>query len=79
MNQNPIKRAFQPIKDIIIGGVVFLVPVVIIVVIVGEAINIMLELGKPLGALIPVDSAGGLFWPTYWPCSRLSSCVLLPD
>ena len=53
-------RALQPIKTIIIGGAVFLVPVVIVVIVLGKAFKIMLVVAKPLDALIPIGSVGGI-------------------
>jgi uncharacterized membrane protein len=50
----------QFIKTTIIGGLVFLVPVVIIVAILGKALEIMLLVAKPLDALIPSGSIGGI-------------------
>ena len=48
------------IKTTIIGGLVFMVPVVIVLVIAGKALEIMMLVAKPLGNLIPVDSIGGV-------------------
>lgn len=48
------------IKTTIIGGLIFLVPVVIVVVVVGKAFKIMLVVAKPVGALIPTDYIGGV-------------------
>jgi len=48
------------IKTTIIGGLVFMVPVVIVVVIAGKALEIMMLVAKPLGNLIPVDAIGGV-------------------
>ena len=48
------------IKTTIIGGLVFMVPVVIVVVIAGKALEIMMLVAKPLGNLIPIDSIGGV-------------------
>lgn len=48
------------IKTTFIGGLVFLVPVVIVVVIVGKAFQIMMVVAKPLSGWLPVDSVGGI-------------------
>ena len=48
------------IKTTIIGGLVFMVPVVIVAVVVGKAIEIMTLVAKPMGNRIPVDSIGGV-------------------
>lgn len=48
------------IKTTILGGLVFLVPVVIVVAVVGKAFNIMMLVAKPMGTLIPTDYIGGI-------------------
>ena len=48
------------IKTTIIGGVVFIVPVVIVVAIVGKAYSLMMMVAKPLDAYIPTNSIGGV-------------------
>ena len=48
------------IKTTIIGGLVFMVPIVIIVAIVGKAFRIMLMVAAPLMAYIPTGSIGGI-------------------
>ena len=48
------------IKTTIIGGLVFLVPVVIVVVVLGKAFGLMMGLAKALDQWIPVDFIGGI-------------------
>ena len=48
------------IKTTILGGLVFLVPVVIVVAVVGKAFNIMKLVANPMGTLIPTDYIGGI-------------------
>ena len=48
------------IKTTFIGGIVFLVPVVIVVAVVGKAFKIMLRVAEPIGTLIPIDFIGGV-------------------
>jgi uncharacterized membrane protein len=48
------------IKTTIIGGLVFMVPLVIVAVVVGKALEIMTLAAKPMGSQIPVDSIGGV-------------------
>ncbi|MDH3762650.1 MAG: DUF502 domain-containing protein [Gammaproteobacteria bacterium] len=48
------------IKTTIVGGIVFLVPLVIAIVIAGKAYELMLLLARPLDDLIPVDTIGGV-------------------
>ena len=48
------------IKTTIIGGLVFLVPVVILMTVFGKAYKVMLRVAKPIGTLIPIDFVGGV-------------------
>jgi len=48
------------IKTTIIGGLVFMVPVVILVFIVGKAFGIMRAVAAPLKAYVPTGSIGGI-------------------
>jgi uncharacterized membrane protein len=48
------------IKTTIIGGLVFMVPVVIFVVVFSKAYKIMMRVAEPIGALIPIDYVGGV-------------------
>jgi len=48
------------IKTTIIGGLVFMVPIVIIVAIVGKAFRIMRTVGAPLKAYVPTSYIGGI-------------------
>jgi len=48
------------LKTTIIGGLVFLVPVVVLVVVIGEAAGIMSVIAEPMADLLPVDSIGGV-------------------
>ncbi len=47
-------------RTTLIGGVLFLVPLVIIVAVVGKAIGIMRVVAEPMADLLPVDSIGGV-------------------
>lgn len=44
----------------LIGGLVFLVPVVIVIAVVGKALQLMNMLAQPVSTWIPVDSIGGV-------------------
>ena len=48
------------IKTTIIGGLVFMVPVVIVTAVVGKALEIMKRVATPMGHMLPVDSIGGV-------------------
>jgi uncharacterized membrane protein len=53
-------QKFSFIKATIVGGLVFLLPLVVIVLIIGKALKISMVVAEPLGALIPIDSVGGV-------------------
>jgi uncharacterized membrane protein len=55
-----MKGFFQLIKTTIIGGLIFLVPIIIVVAILGKAFELMIKVAKPLSAWIPLDSIGGV-------------------
>jgi uncharacterized membrane protein len=48
------------IKTTIVGGIVFMVPIIIIIVILGKAFELMLKVARPIDKLIPIDSIGGI-------------------
>ena len=50
----------QFVKTTIIGGVLFLVPIVIFIAVIGKALEVTNKLATPLAALLPVDSIGDL-------------------
>jgi uncharacterized membrane protein len=55
-----MKGRFSFLKTTIIGGIVFLVPLIIIVAIIGKALAIMKQVAGPLSSLAPIDSLGGI-------------------
>ena len=50
----------QFLKTTIIGGVVFMVPIIILIEIVGAALKITNDLASPLTAFIPIKSIGDI-------------------
>ena len=48
------------LKTTVIGGLVFLVPLVVLGLVVGEAIDVMLVVAEPMASFLPVDSIGGV-------------------
>jgi uncharacterized membrane protein len=48
------------VKTTILGGVVFLVPVVILVAVLGKAYQIMMLFAAPMSDWIPLDAVGGI-------------------
>jgi uncharacterized membrane protein len=55
-----MKGFFLLIKTTIIGGLIFLVPIIIVVAILGKAYELMIMVAKPLSAWIPLDAIGGV-------------------
>ena len=50
----------QLIRTTLIGGVIFLIPLVFVVAVVGKAIQIMKSVAVPLSELLPVESVAGV-------------------
>lgn len=50
----------QFIKTTVLGGMVFLVPVVILVAVLGKAYQIMMLVAQPMSDWIPIDAVGGI-------------------
>ncbi len=50
----------QLAKTTLIGGLLFLVPLVIIVAVLGKAISVMMVIAEPMADLLPIDSIGGV-------------------
>lgn len=48
------------LKTTVIGGVIFLIPLIIIVAILGKAFQIMMRVAEPLSALVPIDSVADI-------------------
>jgi len=51
---------WKAVRTTLLGGVLFLVPVVVIVVLAGEAFDLSLMVAEPIGEFIPVDNFGGV-------------------
>ena len=47
-------------KTTLIGGLLFLVPLVIIIVVIGKAIGVMMIVAEPMADWLPIDSVGGV-------------------
>lgn len=48
------------IKTTIVGGLLFLVPVVVVILVVGEALTLMMAVAGPMAGALPIDSLGGV-------------------
>ncbi len=48
------------IKTTVIGGLVFLVPVVVFIVVLAKAAGLMMMVAEPMAAWVPIDAVGGV-------------------
>ena len=55
-----MKNILQAIKTIVIGGAVFLVPVIIVIIVLGKAFGLMIRLAEVISKWTPIDSIGGV-------------------
>ena len=55
-----MKNMRRLIRTTLLGGIVFLIPLVIVVAVFGKAIHIMQSVAVPLGEMIPVQSVAGV-------------------
>lgn len=51
---------FQFIKTTVLGGIIFLLPVIIFIVVIRKALELTNRLATPLAKLLPVDSVPGI-------------------
>ena len=50
----------QFLKTTMIGGILFLVPFIILIAIIGKALSVMDKLAAPLARKLPIDSVAGV-------------------
>ena len=55
-----MKSIVKLLKSTLIGGIFFLVPVVLLIIVLSKAHDIMLKIAQPLSDLIPLDKIGGV-------------------
>ncbi len=55
-----MKSTSSFVKSTLIGGLFFLVPIVLLIIILSKAHDIMLKIAQPLSDLIPLDKIGGV-------------------
>src|SRR5262245_57134541 len=58
--QGIMKISFNFIKTTLLGGVIFLLPIVILATVFDKAIKIVRMLADPLNKLLPVETIGGI-------------------
>lgn len=55
-----MKNILSFVKTTIIGGILFMIPFVVIIIILGKAFQIMLKVAHPLEKLFPIEKVGGI-------------------
>jgi len=55
-----MKRSFQMFKTTVLGGLLFLLPLAVVLVVLGKLAVLMRTAAQPFDAVVPVDSAGGV-------------------
>lgn len=55
-----MKPVLNFVKSTLIGGIFFLIPIVLLIVILSKAYDLMLKIAKPLSDVIPLEQIGGV-------------------
>jgi len=55
-----MKRSVNPLVTTLIGGVVFLLPLVVVLIVLGQGLALTTRLAQPLTAMLPDKSVGGV-------------------
>jgi len=55
-----MKAILEFVRTTLIGGLVFMVPVVVIIWVVGKALQLSRRVAEPLSSFIPLDTIGGI-------------------
>lgn len=55
-----MKSMMKLLKSTLIGGIFFLIPLVLLIIVLSKAYDIMLKIAKPLSKAIPLDTVGGV-------------------
>ena len=56
------------IKTTLIGGAIFLVPVIVILFVLGKAISVMRHVTRPISEMLPFETLPAWRSPTCWRC-----------
>lgn len=51
-----MRRVLEFVKTMVVGGLLFLFPLVVVTAVVGKAFGLMLRFIRPLGEVLPIDS-----------------------
>lgn len=72
-----MKNMRRLIRTTVLGGIIFLIPLVFVVVVFGKAISIIQSVAIPLGEMIPVESVAGVaIVPILTTVILFASCLL---
>jgi uncharacterized membrane protein len=55
-----MRRSVRPLVTTLIGGVVFLLPLLVVIYVLGQGVALTAHAAQPLVALLPVKSVGGI-------------------
>ena len=55
-----MKGLFDFVKATVVGGLIFLIPLVVIVFVVGKALRLSMRVAQPMAGVLPVDSVAGI-------------------
>jgi len=55
-----MRNLFQVVKATALGGLLFLIPFAVVLVVVGKVVGVMLAVAKPIGSLAPADTMLGM-------------------
>lgn len=55
-----MKSIMKLLKSTLIGGIFFLIPLVLLILVLSKAHDIMLKIAQPLSKVIPLDKIGGV-------------------
>jgi uncharacterized membrane protein len=50
----------KPLRTTIIGGIIFLIPIAILIAVIGQGLKIAGAIAKPVAAVLPVNMMGGI-------------------
>lgn len=55
-----MKSLFAFLKATVLGGIVFLVPIVVTVLVLGKALQLSVRIAGPMARVLPIDSVAGI-------------------
>jgi uncharacterized membrane protein len=55
-----MKALYDFLKSTLVGGLIFLLPLVVIVFVIGKALTLSMKVAEPMAGVLPVDSVAGI-------------------